>query len=192
MLIEETFVINAPQQKVWDFFLNIEQVAKCMPGAEVKQVDANNFEGDLKVKVGPIGAAFSGTVSITQQTPPNSITATAKGKDKTTASMVQGEFSAGFKALSSTQTEVSYKIDVAIRGKMGQFGQTVIQDIAKRLTTELLACVKSQIETPEGQAPLPPPTMNRMGWVAIGAFFKAIMSVIVGLFKRKSSAEQKS
>ena len=36
-----------------------------MPGAEVKQTDATNYEGTLTVKVVPIGASFGGSVTLT-------------------------------------------------------------------------------------------------------------------------------
>src|SRR5215813_9270896 len=183
MIIEETFTIDAALQTVWDFFLNVEQMAKCMPGAEVKQTDPNIYEGELKVKVGPIGASFGGTVTITSQTPPTAITAAAKAKDKMTGSMVQGEFSSTFKSLAPKQTEVSYKIDVVIRGRMGTFGQTVIQDTAKRLSAEFLACVKGQIETPAGEEPPPPISTGTATGMAFSAFFAALITAIRGWFK---------
>ena len=180
MIIEETFTIEAPVQKVWDFFLNVDQMSKCVPGAQVKQVDAENYEGGLSVKVGPIGADFSGSVRLTQQTPPTTLEATFKAKDKMTGSMVQGKFASTLKSLSTDRTEVSYQIDVTIRGKLGQFGQTVIQDTSKRISTEFLACVKAQIETPEGETAPPPMTINQAGSVAGKAFLSALWSSIWG------------
>jgi carbon monoxide dehydrogenase subunit G len=194
MIIEESFTIDSPLQSVWDFFLNVEQIARCMPGAEVKQTDPNTYEGELRVKVGPIGASFGGTVTITNQAPPNSVTANAKAKDKMTGSMVQSEFTSNFKSIGPSQTEVSYKIDVVIRGKMGTFGQTVIQDTAKRLSAEFLACVKGQIETPQGKTAPPPISTGKATGVALTAFVGAFFSALRGWFKarfgRKNPTEQ--
>lgn len=186
MIIQETFTIDAPVQKVWDFFLDINQMSKCVPGAEVKQLDATNYEGALSVKVGPIGASFSGSVTVTSQTPPTAMDASVNGKDKMTGSMVQGKFASTLKPLTNNQTEVSYQIDVAIRGKLGQFGQTVIQDTAKRISAEFLACVKAQIEVPEGETAPPPMTPGQAGSVAgkafLGALFKTVTNWFKGLF----------
>jgi carbon monoxide dehydrogenase subunit G len=178
MIIEETFTINAPIQKVWDFFLDIEQMSRCMPGAEVRQTDPNTYEGELRAKVGPIGATFNGTVTLTNQTPPTALTAKVQAKDKMTASMVQGEFTSNLKRLGPLETEVSYKIDVTIRGKIGQFGQTVIQDTTKRLSAEFLACLKAQIETPEGQAAPAPMSSGRAIGAAASAFLAALLNAI--------------
>jgi hypothetical protein len=102
-----------------------------------------------------------------------------------TASMVQGKFASTLKSLTATQTEVSYQIDVAIRGKLGQFGQTVIQDTAKRISADFLACVKAQIEAPEGEPPPPPMTVNQAGRVAGTAFLGALFKAIGDWFKKR-------
>jgi uncharacterized protein len=178
MIIEDTFTINAPVQKVWNYFLDIEQMAKCMPGADIRQTDPQNFEGELKVKVGPIGATFGGSVTIINQSVPTALTARVKGKDKGTGSMVQGEFTSSLKRIEPTVTEVSYKIDVTVRGKIGQFGQTVIQDTSKRLASEFLACVKSQLETPEGQKPPPPLSEAKAARAGMRAFLGGVNSAV--------------
>ena len=192
MIIEETFTIEAPLQKVWDFFLNVDQMSKCVPGAQVKQVDAEHYEGGLSVKVGPIGADFSGTVTITQQTPPTTLEAAFKAKDKMTGSIVQGKFASTLQSVAAAQTQVSYNIDVTIRGKLGQFGQTVIQDTAKRISGEFVGCVKAHIETPEGAAAPPPMTMNRAGGVAARAFLAALAKSVVDWFRRLLGREARS
>ncbi len=184
MIIEETFTIDAPVQKVWDFFLDINQMSKCVPGAEVRQLDETHYEGALAVKVGPIGASFSGSVTITNQSPPTAVEASVNGKDKQTGSMVQGRFASTLKSLAANQTEVSYQIDVAIRGKLGQFGQTVIQDTAQRISAEFLSCLKAQIEVPEGETAPPPMTQQQAGSIAGKAFLSALLKAILDWIKR--------
>ena len=54
--------VNAPIQEVWEAFNTPERIAPCLPGAELQEVDGNNFRS-RKIKVGPITAQYKGTAS---------------------------------------------------------------------------------------------------------------------------------
>jgi carbon monoxide dehydrogenase subunit G len=44
MLIEGKFTLKAPIKKVWDFLLEPETLASCIPGAEkVEAIDDKNY-----------------------------------------------------------------------------------------------------------------------------------------------------
>lgn len=195
MIIEESFTIDAPIQKVWDFFLDVENLAGCMPGVErVEQISDTEYEGALKAKVGPISATFGGTAEITEQTPPTYLKAKIKAKDKRTASMINGAFSSNLTELTPNQTEVSYEIDVAIRGKMGSFGQTVIKDTAKSISAIFIGNIRSQLEHPAeneaGEAAAPPPPnleQPNMVGVVLKSVFQSIWRSITGLFRANAA-----
>ena len=146
MIIEETFVINAPLETVWDFFFDLDRMSACIPGAELKQIDATHYEGAIKVKVGPLSAQFGGAATITQQEKPNRIEATINAKDRLTSSLTEGRFSSELTALSDQQTQVSYAIDVIIRGKLGQMAQPVVKGTAQKISAQFLKCAKAQLE----------------------------------------------
>lgn len=146
MIIEERFIISAPIQQVWDFFLDIPRVSQCVPGVQqVDQVADQTFSGSLGVKVGPIKANFSGQATLLELEPPHRLTARAEGKDKTTASMVSATFTATLAEIDPNQTRVEYEIDVAIRGRLGQFGQGVIRETSRQLTQVFVNCVQEQL-----------------------------------------------
>ena len=61
MTFTQTCTITARRDVVWDFLLQAENVARCLPGVEAfKQLDEDNYEGTLRVKVGPIALASTG------------------------------------------------------------------------------------------------------------------------------------
>lgn len=161
MIIEDKFIIEAPQQAVWDFLLDIPKVSACVPGAEkVEQVGDETFAGTLVVKVGPIKANFSGKATLTDIIPPQSFTATAQGKDKNTASMVSATFTATLTEIEPGQTEVAHKVDVAIRGRLGQFGQGVIRETSKQITQIFVSCVQAKISEQLAETEQFPPPSN--------------------------------
>ncbi len=145
MLLEESFVLSAPIDQVWNFFLDIEQIAPCMPGVEtVQQLDPTKYKGVLKIKVGPVSVAFRGEVIIVEQNPPHFIRAQLQGQD--VAGLVQGEFTSTLKPTDNGTTEVTYRMDITLRGRLAQFGQAVIRDTAQKMTTEFVSCVRQKLE----------------------------------------------
>jgi len=80
--------------------------------------------------------------------PPRRLVAKAEGKDARSASLVSAMFTASLNSLDTDQTEVVYQIDVTVRGALGRFGQGVMREIAKRMTTEFAHCVEAQLLVP--------------------------------------------
>src|SRR6185437_6671599 len=63
MKLTNEVVINRPPQEVFDTLLDVERVAGCMPGSRLLgRVDEDTYQGEVKVKIGPLGAAYVGTV----------------------------------------------------------------------------------------------------------------------------------
>src|SRR5262249_50570136 len=61
MQLEHEFVVPVPIEKAWDVLLDVERLAPCMPGAVVDEIRGDEFDGRVKVKVGPITQTYSGT-----------------------------------------------------------------------------------------------------------------------------------
>ena len=146
MQIKDSFVINAPQAKVWEFLFDIPRLAICVPGVEsVEVVDANTYRGRLVVKVGPIRSEFSGTVTLTEISAPERIVGTVDGDDKAGASMVKAGFSGTLRTVENG-TEAAFIIDVNLRGRLAQFGGPVITATAKKLTADFARNLRAELE----------------------------------------------
>lgn len=162
MMIRNTFTIQVPVQELWDYLLDIERMHACIPGVEkVKAVDAETYEATLKVKVGPIAASFGGKVRLLEVVPPSRLVAKVEAKDARTASMVSARFTADLRPLAEDQTEVAYQTDVSIAGALGNFGQGVMREIAKRMTLAFARCVEERLREPVADAggqSQPPPS----------------------------------
>ena len=59
MEMTNQFSVAAPPDKAWAVLTDIERIAPCLPGAELKDVKGDEYHGVVKIKVGPI-TAFSG------------------------------------------------------------------------------------------------------------------------------------
>ncbi len=71
MLIQNEFTVAAPMDFLWNYLLDVEKIAPCMPGAELTEVvDDHNWKGKLNTKFGPVSMSFAGTVTIESATTP--------------------------------------------------------------------------------------------------------------------------
>lgn len=160
MIIDGSFIIQAPVDKVWDYLVDIQRMSGCLPGVEnVEQTDGENYKGTVTVRVGPISTSFQGTVALMEQDAPRLLKAKLQGRDRKTSSMVSGEFAAELAPVDQG-TEVQYKFDLAIRGRLGQFGQAVILDTSRQLTDEFVNCLRTRIERPDDPPEASAPEVN--------------------------------
>ena len=60
MELSNEIEVNAPIEEVWNAFNTPERIAPCLPGAELQEVEGDNFKGAVKIKVGPITAQYKG------------------------------------------------------------------------------------------------------------------------------------
>lgn len=178
MIIDGDFTIQAPIQQVWDFLIDIPQMSACMPGVEsLDQAGESTYTGVVTIKVGPIATSFQGEVELVEQDEPNSLKAKLQGRDRKTSSMVTGEFSADIKPAAENSTQVDYRFDLKIRGRLGQFGQAVIQDTARQLTNEFVNCLRSRVENPDDPHE-PAPYSENLASIAFRSFFSNLWSTL--------------
>jgi carbon monoxide dehydrogenase subunit G len=146
MQIKDSFVINAPQEKVWELMFDIPRLSKCVPGIEsVEVVDDKTYRGKLVVKVGPIKSKFGGIVKLTEVVPPQKIAGSVDGDDKTSASSIKATFTGTLTPVADG-TEAAFIVDVNLRGRLAQFGGPVITATAKKLTAEFAKNLRAQLE----------------------------------------------
>src|SRR5262245_26119048 len=123
MQLENSFQVSAPPDKVFSYLLDINKVVGCVPGAELTEVvDDNTFKGKVKVKVGPITVAYSGTARLSDRNDTaRTATLSADGRETT------GPGSARATAQMRVQTAgedslVTITTEYHVAGRVAQFG----------------------------------------------------------------------
>ena len=68
MNFEQRCTIPAAREELWDFLLDLPQMARCVPGAEeVVAAGDGEYTGRLRVKIGPIQLALQGAMKILER-----------------------------------------------------------------------------------------------------------------------------
>ena len=150
MQLENSFQVSAPPDKVFAYLLDINKVVGCVPGAELTEVvDESTFKGKVKVKVGPITVAYSGTARIAERDESERMaTLSAEGRETT------GPGSARASAQMRVQTAgenslVTITTEYHVAGRVAQFGRGVMEDVSRRLIQEMAACIQANVEADE-------------------------------------------
>src|SRR6202011_1127633 len=69
MQLTNAVPVNAAPDAVFALLSDVQRVASCMPGAALEGRDGDSWRGTVKVKVGPITAAYAGTVRFLEVDP---------------------------------------------------------------------------------------------------------------------------
>ena len=147
MTFTQTCTITASRDVVWDFLMQAENVASCLSGVEaLKQLDQDNYEGTLRVKVGPIALALQGTLRVEARDREQWHGAMrAEAKDRRLGGGLRAHLSMDLRDKGPTETEMCVTLEAHMLGKIGEFGQPVIRKKADAMLQEFATQVSRQL-----------------------------------------------
>lgn len=142
MKLSHTALVRAPRERVWKLITDIPAAARCVPGvAAVTPSGAGRFKGSLLVQLGPARLVLDGDVALTS-------TDEAKGKASVRADAKDSRLGGTVRATmdlalvdKGDDTELHITSDVQIAGRIGEFGQPVIQRKADQLMAQFAECL---------------------------------------------------
>jgi carbon-monoxide dehydrogenase small subunit len=151
----QDFTVAYPADAVFALFGRIEDVANCLPGAFVTaRPSADSLEGGIRVKVGPIAAAFAGTARITRDETTRSGRIIGAGADAGGRSNTQGMIS--YRVLNGPTdgtARVELQVGYTLKGALAQFSRPgLVRDLAARITAQFAANLEARLA---GEAPAP-------------------------------------
>lgn len=135
---------NAPRQLVWEMFLDPAILAAIMPGCErLEVVGENQYEGEMRLKVGPVQGVFQGTVELSNLQAPESYHMKVNGKGP--QGIVDGS---GDVRLEETDagTIMHYDGVAQVSGRIASVGQRLMDSSAKAITRQSLQNLDAQIQ----------------------------------------------
>jgi carbon monoxide dehydrogenase subunit G len=191
MKLEHTFQVNAPLDTVWKRLIDVEQVAPCLPGAEITEAgEGGSYRGTFSVRLGPTTAAYRGELAMDEvDEAAHRVVMRASGQDK------RGQGSAKASIVSSMSEEagvttVELETDFTITGRLARFGRGgMIEDVSNRLLRDFSDCLQKSIEgapaaAAEEGAPAPPPAAaNPIGGLSL--MIRARWDRLRRLFRRE-------
>jgi carbon monoxide dehydrogenase subunit G len=156
MQIRDSFRVTRPLEETWSTLLDVERIAPCLPGAELREVDGDEYRGVVKIKVGPITAQYQGAATLAEvDEEQRRVRIDASGRD----TRGQGNAKAAITvrmAPDGDGTRVEIDTDVTITGKVAQFARGgVLQEVTEKLLGQFADNLERDVlaERPEPSAP---------------------------------------
>jgi carbon-monoxide dehydrogenase small subunit len=145
--LSEVFRVPYSRAQVWTFFGDLEQVARCMPGARLtKPAQDGRAEGVMKVKLGPIVSVFSGAVEVERDSPRFSGIVRGAGRDSKSGSNARAAIMFQLSALEEASTQVDISVKFLLTGALAQFGRAgLVKDVADHLTQVFATNLKASL-----------------------------------------------
>jgi carbon monoxide dehydrogenase subunit G len=158
VLIENSFEVPEPIDRVWNYLSDVEKVVPCMPGAELTEtLDDRNYKGKVTVKLGPVALTFAGKVEMSERDDDthrilllgSGMEQRGKGAASATITTTAEERPGG--------TLVKVVQDLKVQGQVAQMSRGMMQDVSAKLTRQFAECLKKNLATESPATESAPP-----------------------------------
>ena len=140
-------MLPAKRQLVWEKLNDPEVLKACIPGCQsLEKTSDTSFKATAKIKIGPVGATFSGAVQLTDLDPPNGYKISGEGQGG-----IAG-FAKGGASVHLTDaeggTKLAYNVEANVGGKIAQLGSRLIDSVAKNMADKFFANFVAAVSPP--------------------------------------------
>lgn len=148
MQLEHRARVPADPERVWAFLMDVPKMAGCLPGAENVVAESDDaFRGALRVRVGPIALRLEGRIIVVERDDAAHRAAMrAEAADKRVNGAVRATMGMSLVELSPAETEIVINSDVAVMGKLGEFGQPLIRKKADEMMGQFAANLSKALQ----------------------------------------------
>ena len=152
MELTNEFDVEVPVEEAWAILTDLERIAPCMPGAQLTEVEGDEFRGNVKVKVGPITAQYKGVAKFAEKDDAvHRAVIDAQGRDTRGQGNANALITATL-AAQGTGTRVTVNTDLKLTGKVAQFGRGAIADVSGALLDQFVSCLEHDLLSGETAA----------------------------------------
>ena len=145
MELTNDFTVEVPVDEAWEVLTDLQRIAPCMPGAELRDVEGEDYHGVVKVKVGPITAEYKGKVTFVERDDgAHRAVLRAQGREVRGQGHANATITATLAEVDAS-TRVSVVTDLNITGKVAQLGRGVLADVSSKLMSEFADSLEASL-----------------------------------------------
>jgi len=149
VILTHEFAVEGDLETVWRALLDLERVAGCLPGATIRATaDEGRFEGEMKVKMGPMTITYDGSASLVEvdEAAHRAVISLrareAKGQGTALATVTNRVAQEG------SLVRVLAETDLQVTGPQARFGRAIMEDVGNRVLGEFAKRLEAEIAMP--------------------------------------------
>ena len=186
MDITEEFTVTRPINDVWALFLDVPEVARCLPGAILTEDHGDgSYSGTVSVKLGPISSSFEGRATVVADETIHEMQIEGKGVDRSGGSQGRVKVLVSLTGTDTEETNVVLDSQVMLAGPIAQFGRTgLVKEVSRRLIDDFGDCLHAKLDagtTHEASA------IEAGDLKGMSLFFSSLWSWFQSLFRNRST-----
>jgi len=148
MKIDNEFSVSVPVELAWQALTDLAEVSLCLPGARLTGVEGEVYNGEVRVKVGPVVSEYAGTAQFAEKDDVlHRAVIDAKGRDSRGAGNASAVITMQLKA-DGLRTVVKVDTDLKISGKIAQLGGGMIAEVSQKLLGQFVECLEAKLAAP--------------------------------------------
>jgi uncharacterized protein len=129
-------VIDAPREAVWKGLNDPKVLQQCIPGCEsIVASSPTQMSAKVVLKIGPVKAAFKGSVTLSDIKAPESYRISGKGEGGF-AGFASGGATVKLTENSPSETLMEYDVDAQVGGKIAMLGSRLVDSTAQSLANQ--------------------------------------------------------
>lgn len=145
MHLEGTFTAKSPQDRVYGFFLDPEELGACVDDPHTIQVqDADHFKGTVKSGVGFIKGTFNVSATVVERMPPTRARLKVHGSGMGSGFDIDAILDVSG---SDGGTAVHWAADVVMNGPIASMGARLMQGTIDKKTSAFFENARKKLET---------------------------------------------
>ena len=152
MQFERQVQVEASRQEIWGLLWNVPRVVHCVPGCEsAEEIEPyQRYRAVVHEKVGPFKIRIPLDIEILEHTAPQRLMVKASGREGKVQSHVKVEIDLSLVEVAPNLTELSVQADVAILGKLGTLGHSVIVRKGNDIVGQFADSLRAELQQEAG------------------------------------------
>ncbi len=147
MELTNEFQVHVPIARAWAVLTDVEKIAPCLPGAQLEEVEGDEYRGGVKIKVGPITASYKGKATFLEKDDVNHVAKLrGEGRDSKGQGNASVTVTMRLTDVGGESTKVNIHNDLSISGKVAQFARaSVLSEITEKLLVQFVECLHHDV-----------------------------------------------